>query len=277
MKCIACTTSHSSLKSNYTAYTFLFMFSLPARKWRTVDESWGSCGEELWELWDRARRRQLSVLPEDRGVSIWRQVLFVFSLDVSWSCCTIWVLIEWMYRRFKVVFPHIFVYSPLFRLCESRCSRKHVYPEASPTLMIRGMFTTFGMQQSRRDDYDIDACLEHSEEELQESFLEFYHDVLPELKSVGKVVQFKVRWHQDSQWSTPNYSQLSEVINLYITNILKISKTWFQNKVRVGEKSDCWPVACICRETVVYSHHFITLYDSSCKCFVWFLVDSDLS
>lgn len=73
-----------------------------------------------------------------------------------------------------------------------RCSRKHVYPTASPTLMIRGMFITFGMEESRRDDYDIDAWLEHSEEELQESFLEFYHDVLPELKSVGKVVQFKV-------------------------------------------------------------------------------------
>ncbi|XP_030579226.1 U2 small nuclear ribonucleoprotein auxiliary factor 35 kDa subunit-related protein 2 [Archocentrus centrarchus] len=73
-----------------------------------------------------------------------------------------------------------------------RCSRKHVYPTASPTLMIRGMFRTFGMEESRRDDYDIDACLEHSEEELQESFLEFYHDVLPELKSVGKVLQFKV-------------------------------------------------------------------------------------
>lgn len=73
-----------------------------------------------------------------------------------------------------------------------RCSRKHAYPTASPTLMIRGMFVTFGMEQSRRDDYDIDACLEHSEEELQESFIEFYHDVLPEFKSVGKVLQFKV-------------------------------------------------------------------------------------
>ncbi|XP_040022823.2 U2 small nuclear ribonucleoprotein auxiliary factor 35 kDa subunit-related protein 2 isoform X2 [Gasterosteus aculeatus] len=73
-----------------------------------------------------------------------------------------------------------------------RCSRKHVYPTSSPTLMIRGMFTTYGMEQSRRDDYDADACLEHSEEDLQEYFLEFYHDVLPELKSVGKVVQFKV-------------------------------------------------------------------------------------
>ncbi|XP_059207045.1 U2 small nuclear ribonucleoprotein auxiliary factor 35 kDa subunit-related protein 2 [Centropristis striata] len=73
-----------------------------------------------------------------------------------------------------------------------RCSRKHVYPTASPTLMIRSMFITFGMEQLRRDDYDVDASLEHSEEDLQESFLEFYHDVLPEFKSVGKVVQFKV-------------------------------------------------------------------------------------
>lgn len=64
--------------------------------------------------------------------------------------------------------------------------------------MIRGMFRTFGMEESRRDDYDIDACLEHSEEEMQESFLEFYHDVLPEFKSVGKVLQFKVRWHQEA-------------------------------------------------------------------------------
>ncbi|XP_029951039.1 U2 small nuclear ribonucleoprotein auxiliary factor 35 kDa subunit-related protein 2 [Salarias fasciatus] len=73
-----------------------------------------------------------------------------------------------------------------------RCSRKHIYPTSSPTLMVRGMFTTFGMEQSRRDDYDIDACLEHSEEELQESFVDFYHDVLPEFKNIGKVVQFKV-------------------------------------------------------------------------------------
>lgn len=73
-----------------------------------------------------------------------------------------------------------------------RCSRKHFYPTSSPTLMIRGMFRTFGMEEARRDDYDIDACLEHSEEELHESFVEFYHDVLPEFRSVGKVVQFKI-------------------------------------------------------------------------------------
>ncbi|KAM3877413.1 U2 small nuclear ribonucleoprotein auxiliary factor 35 kDa subunit-related protein 2-like [Diretmus argenteus] len=73
-----------------------------------------------------------------------------------------------------------------------RCSRKHVHPTSSPTLMIRGMFVTYGMEQCHRDDYDTDACLEHSEEELQEYFLDFYHDVLEEFKSIGKVVQFKV-------------------------------------------------------------------------------------
>eukprot|EP00063_Salmo_salar_P033392 XP_014008227.1 PREDICTED: U2 small nuclear ribonucleoprotein auxiliary factor 35 kDa subunit-related protein 2-like isoform X1 [Salmo salar] len=73
-----------------------------------------------------------------------------------------------------------------------RCSRKHVHPPASPTLMIRGMFATFGMDQRSRDDYDTDACLEHSEEEVQQQFVDFYEDVLPEFRTAGKVVQFKV-------------------------------------------------------------------------------------
>ncbi|KAM9826074.1 U2 small nuclear ribonucleoprotein auxiliary factor 35 kDa subunit-related protein 2 [Syngnathus typhle] len=73
-----------------------------------------------------------------------------------------------------------------------RCSRKHVYPSSSPTLMVRAMFITYGMEQSLRDDYDGDASLEHSEEDLHESFVEFYHDVLPEFRTIGKVVQFKV-------------------------------------------------------------------------------------
>ncbi|KAL4656501.1 hypothetical protein GN956_G4411 [Arapaima gigas] len=73
-----------------------------------------------------------------------------------------------------------------------RCSRKHVHPMNSSTLMIRGMFMTFGMEQSRRDDYDTDASLEYSEEEIYQQFLDFYEDVLPELRTAGKVVQFKV-------------------------------------------------------------------------------------
>nr|Q62377.1 RecName: Full=U2 small nuclear ribonucleoprotein auxiliary factor 35 kDa subunit-related protein 2; AltName: Full=CCCH type zinc finger, RNA-binding motif and serine/arginine rich protein 2; AltName: Full=U2(RNU2) small nuclear RNA auxiliary factor 1-like 2; AltName: Full=U2AF35-related protein; Short=URP [Mus musculus]BAA08143.1 U2af1-rs2 [Mus musculus] len=73
-----------------------------------------------------------------------------------------------------------------------RCSRKHNFPTSSPTLLIKGMFTTFGMEQCRRDDYDPDSSLEFSEEEIYQQFLDFYYDVLPEFKSVGKVIQFKV-------------------------------------------------------------------------------------
>ncbi|XP_039700069.1 U2 small nuclear ribonucleoprotein auxiliary factor 35 kDa subunit-related protein 2-like isoform X5 [Pteropus medius] len=74
----------------------------------------------------------------------------------------------------------------------NRCSRKHNFPTSSPTLLIRSMFTTFGMEQCRRDDYDPDASLEYSEEETYQQFLDFYEDVLPEFRNVGKVVQFKV-------------------------------------------------------------------------------------
>ncbi|XP_066478557.1 U2 small nuclear ribonucleoprotein auxiliary factor 35 kDa subunit-related protein 2 isoform X2 [Tiliqua scincoides] len=73
-----------------------------------------------------------------------------------------------------------------------RCSRRHNYPSSSQTLLIRGMFVTFGMEQCKRDDYDTDASLEYSEEEIYQQFLDFYDDVLPEFKNVGKVIQFKV-------------------------------------------------------------------------------------
>lgn len=73
-----------------------------------------------------------------------------------------------------------------------RCSRKHDHPSSSSTLMIRSMFVTFAMEQSRRDDYDTDASLEYSEEEMRQQFLDFYDDVVPEFRNAGKVVQFKV-------------------------------------------------------------------------------------
>lgn len=78
------------------------------------------------------------------------------------------------------------------RLLINRCSRKHDHPSSSSTLMIRGMFVTFAMEQIRRDDYDTDASLEFSEEEMRQQFRDFYDDVLPEFRNAGKVVQFKV-------------------------------------------------------------------------------------
>ncbi|KAG8541240.1 hypothetical protein GDO81_029360 [Engystomops pustulosus] len=79
-----------------------------------------------------------------------------------------------------------------------RCSRKHCFPSSSQTMLIRGMFVTFGMEQCRRDDYDTDASLEYGDEEIYQQFLEFYDDVVPEFKNLGKVIQFKVSCNFES-------------------------------------------------------------------------------
>ncbi|KAK5609468.1 hypothetical protein CRENBAI_007978 [Crenichthys baileyi] len=110
-----------------------------------------------------------------------------------------------------------------------RCSRKHMYPTSSPTLLVRGMFKTFGMEEWRRDDYDMDACLEHSEEELLESFLEFYHDVLPEFKSIGKVVQFKVCCNHEPHLRGNVYVQF-ETEELCKEAFMKFNGRWYAGR-----------------------------------------------
>ncbi|KAK7448157.1 hypothetical protein BaRGS_00040134 [Batillaria attramentaria] len=73
-----------------------------------------------------------------------------------------------------------------------RCSRVHVRPESSTILLIPGMFESFELRKSATDDYDTDMGLEYEDSELYHSFREFYSDVLPEFRSVGKVINFKV-------------------------------------------------------------------------------------
>ncbi|XP_017900162.1 PREDICTED: U2 small nuclear ribonucleoprotein auxiliary factor 35 kDa subunit-related protein 2-like isoform X2 [Capra hircus] len=94
-----------------------------------------------------------------------------------------------------------------------RCSRKHSFPTSSPTLLIKSMFTTFGMEQCGRDDYDPDANLEYSEEEIYQQFLDFYDDVLPEFKNVGKVIQFKVylKYSSVPEENTATFFTCSEI------------------------------------------------------------------
>ncbi|XP_015256831.1 PREDICTED: U2 small nuclear ribonucleoprotein auxiliary factor 35 kDa subunit-related protein 2 [Cyprinodon variegatus] len=110
-----------------------------------------------------------------------------------------------------------------------RCSRKHDYPTSSPTLLIRGMFKTFGMDESRRDDYDMDACLEHSEEELLELFTEFYHDVLPEFKNIGKVVQFKVCCNHEPHLRGNVYVQF-DTEELCSEAFMKFNGRWYAGR-----------------------------------------------
>ncbi|XP_071084346.1 U2 small nuclear ribonucleoprotein auxiliary factor 35 kDa subunit-related protein 2-like [Haliotis cracherodii] len=73
-----------------------------------------------------------------------------------------------------------------------RCSRSHTYPESSCTIMLPGMFANFRLEQSLVDENDTDLALEYDDSELYENFMEFYNDVLPEFRSMGRVIQFKV-------------------------------------------------------------------------------------
>ncbi|XP_078470133.1 U2 small nuclear ribonucleoprotein auxiliary factor 35 kDa subunit-related protein 2 isoform X1 [Lampetra planeri] len=73
-----------------------------------------------------------------------------------------------------------------------RCSRLHVRPSRSATLLLRSMFAPFGLDQARCDDYDSDAGLELGDDDLRRQFRDFYRDALPELRRPGRVRQFKV-------------------------------------------------------------------------------------
>ncbi|OXA51586.1 Zinc finger CCCH domain-containing protein 5 [Folsomia candida] len=73
-----------------------------------------------------------------------------------------------------------------------RCKLLHPTPVLSQTLLVPNFFSHFLLQESLRDEYDMDLGLEYEKSELQIEFLEFYQDVLPEFQKHGKVIQFKV-------------------------------------------------------------------------------------
>ncbi|KAG0727001.1 U2 small nuclear ribonucleoprotein auxiliary factor subunit-related protein 1 [Chionoecetes opilio] len=73
-----------------------------------------------------------------------------------------------------------------------QCSRDHVYPERSTTVLLPNMYTHFGMEHLAMDEKDSDIALEYSESEIDQLFRDFFDDVLPEFQRCGQVVQFKV-------------------------------------------------------------------------------------
>ncbi|CAH0380498.1 unnamed protein product [Bemisia tabaci] len=75
------------------------------------------------------------------------------------------------------------------------CSRNHKRPGISKVLLIPGFFSHISLDQlneSNKNEYDTDVSLEYNEEEAYNHFLEFYDDVVKELKTYGELVQFKV-------------------------------------------------------------------------------------
>ncbi|KAL7119718.1 hypothetical protein ACP275_02G079600 [Erythranthe tilingii] len=68
----------------------------------------------------------------------------------------------------------------------SRCSRIHFYPDKSCTLLIKNMYGGPGLA------WEQDEGLEHTDEEVESAYEEFYEDVHTEFLKFGEIVNFKV-------------------------------------------------------------------------------------
>lgn len=74
-----------------------------------------------------------------------------------------------------------------------RCSRGHPHPEISNTLLFHSMYNHFELEQGLKDDLDTtDVTLEYDDGELYQNFQDFYHDIVPEFRNYGKLIQVKV-------------------------------------------------------------------------------------
>ncbi|KAG0533403.1 hypothetical protein BDA96_04G190500 [Sorghum bicolor] len=67
-----------------------------------------------------------------------------------------------------------------------RCSRVHFYPDKSSTLLMKNMYNGPGLA------LDQDEGLEFTDEEIEQSYEEFYEDVHTEFLKFGELVNFKV-------------------------------------------------------------------------------------
>ncbi|XP_037082883.1 LOW QUALITY PROTEIN: U2 small nuclear ribonucleoprotein auxiliary factor 35 kDa subunit-related protein 2-like [Pollicipes pollicipes] len=74
----------------------------------------------------------------------------------------------------------------------SRCSRNHPHVLLGRCLLLEHLYQPLGMRFTQDDEHNLDVGLEFDDRERAEHFDDFYGDVLPELRSCGEVVQFKV-------------------------------------------------------------------------------------
>lgn len=77
------------------------------------------------------------------------------------------------------------------------CSRNHVRPGISDTLLMPGFYKNFELNMKYEREFDIDISLECDEKEAYEKFHEFYKDILVELKKYGQIVELNVCRNQE--------------------------------------------------------------------------------
>lgn len=77
------------------------------------------------------------------------------------------------------------------------CSRNHIRPGISNTLLIPGFYKNFELNLRYEREFDIDISLECDEKEAYEKFYEFFNDILTELKSYGQIIELNICRNQE--------------------------------------------------------------------------------
>ncbi|XP_025420214.1 U2 small nuclear ribonucleoprotein auxiliary factor 35 kDa subunit-related protein 2 [Sipha flava] len=77
------------------------------------------------------------------------------------------------------------------------CSRNHVRPGISNTLLIPGFYKNFELNMRYEREFDIDISLECDEKEAYEKFYDFFEDILVELKNYGQIIELNVCRNQE--------------------------------------------------------------------------------
>jgi len=77
------------------------------------------------------------------------------------------------------------------------CSRNHVRPGVSNTLLIPGFYKNFELNMRYEREFDIEISLECDKKEAYEKFYEFFEDILVVLRSYGQIIELNVCRNQE--------------------------------------------------------------------------------
>jgi len=91
-----------------------------------------------------------------------------------------------------------------------RCSRHHMKPPSSDTILLPAMFQHISLGEDFTNDLDTDSGLEHEESDTDKSFADFFWDVFPEFQAIGQVTMFKVCCNHDPHLRGNVYVQYRE-------------------------------------------------------------------
>lgn len=110
-----------------------------------------------------------------------------------------------------------------------KCSRNHNRPGISNLLIIPHFFTNFQLCKSKATEYGSDQMLEYDDDDVYQSFLDFFNDTVPEFEKFGKLSQFRVCHNQSDHLRGNVFVEYTSQRYLPQYNYNKLAKRLFIN------------------------------------------------